>query len=162
MINMEMTRKKIVEFIFNLIIIILFAYPFLMVLYTQFLGIDLQNLIAMNPYWNIMFIQSFITPFIGFYILQLKESLANDRKVETIILQLLVLAIGFLIMENTTFSIIIIILISYLFYYWKIKIKDLQYIFKKEKFCFKDYLPSLTVLLIAVIIRIMLNLVSNT
>lgn len=157
-----MTSKKIIEFIFNLIIVVLFAYPFLLILYTQFLGIDLQKLIAMDPYWNIMFIQSFITPFIGFYILQLKERLANDRKVETIILQLLVLAIGFLIMGNATFSITIFILIFYLFYYWKIKIKDIQYFLKKENFSFKDYLVALTILLIAVIIRIMLNLVLNT
>ncbi|SHF10319.1 hypothetical protein SAMN02745249_01820 [Atopostipes suicloacalis DSM 15692] len=157
-----MTSKKIIEFIFNLIIVVFFAYPFLLILYTQFLGIDLQKLISMDPYWNIMFIQSFITPFIGFYILQLKERLANDRKVETIILQLLVLAIGFLIMGNATFSITIFILIFYLFYYWKIKIKDFQYIFKKENFSFKDYLVPLTILSIAVIIRIMLNLVSNT
>jgi len=158
---MKITNKKIVELIFNLIIVVLFAYPFLLILYTQFLGIDFQNLIAANPYWNVMFIQSFITPFIGFYVLQLKESLVNDRKIETVILQLLILAIGLFIMENETFSIFIFILISYLFYHWKIRIRDLQYYLKKMNFKFKDYLAPIAVLSIAVIIRIMFNLVSN-
>lgn len=158
---MELSSKKIVEFIFNLIIGVLFAYPFLLILYTQFLGIDLQNLIAANPYWNIMFIQSFITPFIGFYVLRLKENLVNDKEVGTIIIHLFALAIGLLIMKNQTFSIFIFILISYLFYHWKIKIKDLQNSFKKGNFNFKDFLAPIAVLSVALIIRLMFNIVSN-
>ena len=158
---MELSSKKIVEFIFNLIIGVLFAYPFLLILYTQFLGIDLQNLIAANPYWNIMFIQSFITPFIGFYVLRLKENLVNDKEVGTIIIHLFALAIGLLIMKNQTFSIFIFILISYLFYHWKIKIKDLQNSFKKGNFNFKDFLGPIAVLSVALIIRLMFNIVSN-
>src|SRR5699024_7417932 len=161
MINMEMTRKKIVEFIFNLIIVVLFAYPFLMVLYTQFLGIDLQNIIVMDPHWNIMFIKSFISSFIGCYVLQLKEKLIKDRKVETIILQLIVLAIGLFIMEYATFSVSIFILSFYLFYHWKIKISDLFQYFKKKDFSFKNYLISIGLLLMAVTIRIMIKFVSN-
>lgn len=158
---MEMTSKKIIEVLFNLVIVILFAHPFFLILYTQLSGIDLQNLIAMNPYWNIMFIKSFISPFIGFYVLQLKEKLIKDRKVEIIILQLIVLAIGLFIMENTTFSVSIFILSFYLFYHWKIKISDLFQYFKKKDFSFKDYLISIGLLLMAVTIRIMIKFVSN-
>src|SRR5699024_3210099 len=161
MIDMEMTSKKIIEVLFNLIIVILFAHPFFLILYTQLSGIDLQNLIAMNPYWNIMFIMSFISPFIGFYVLQLKEKLIKDSKVEIIILQLIVLSIGLFIMKNTKFSVTIYILSLYLFYHCQIKISDLFKYFKKKDFSFKDYLISIGLLLMAVTIRIMINFVSN-
>src|SRR5699024_6900980 len=205
MIDMEMTSKKIIEVLFNLIIVILFDHPlflilytqlsgidlqnliamntycyimfiksfiypyiviyfahrFYLILYTQLSGIDLQNLIAMNPYLNIMYIKSFISPFIGFYVLQLKEKLIKDRKVETIILQLILLANGLFILENATFSVSIFILSFYLCYHWKIKISDLFQYFKKKYYSSKNYLISIGLLLMAVTIRIMIKFVSN-
>lgn|SRR5699024_1197269 len=160
--NIEITSKKIIELIFNLIIIVLFSNPLLLIIYTRFLGINLQNLITMNPYWNILFIKSFVTPFIGFYIMQLKEQLINDGEVETVVLYLFFVAIGLLIMENLTFSIFVLILISYLFYQRKIRVEGICHYIKNTKFSVKDWLAPIGLLAIATLIRIMLILVSNS
>lgn len=159
--NIEITSRKIIELIFNLIIIVLFSNPLLLIIYTRFLGINLQNLIAMNPYWNILFIKSFITPFIGYYMIKLKEQSINEEEVKTIVLQLLFMTISLIIMDNTVFSISVFILIFYLFYQYKIKIKDVYHHVVNKKVIIKDWLVPTAFLSVAIIIRVMIILVSS-
>lgn len=160
---MEMTNKKVSSLIFNLIIILFFLNPFLLMLYTQFLGISIQEIITVSPKMNVLFITSFITPFIGYYMLQLKQRLEDDnKKIEGTVVYLIVIAISLLIMGTSTFAIFVSILVFYMFYQWKMSIQIIVNYFKKKKIVFREWIAPTAILIIAICIRFMLILVSNS
>ena len=163
---MEMTNKKVINRIFNALIILFFATPFLFMFYGQqfskgMIGFDFQQLLAANPNLNILFITSFVTPFIGYYMLQIKQELDGNADVEVVLMHLLAVSISFLIMGNITYSLFTGILIYFIFRSWKIELKAFYQYYKKNDIEFNNFIVSLVILIIAVTIRIMLTLVAN-
>lgn len=162
---MEMTNKKVINRIFNALIILFFATPFLFMFYGQLqqgmIGFDFQQLLAANPNLNILFITSFVTPFIGYYMLQIKQELDGNADVEVVLMHLLAVSISFLIMGNITYSLFTGILIYFIFRSWKIELKAFYQYYKKNDIEFNNFIVSLVILIIAVTIRIMLTLVAN-
>lgn len=160
---MEMTNKKVSSLLFNLIIILFFANPFILILYTQFLGINIQEIITVNPQINVLFITSFITPFIGYYMLRLKQNLEDDsRKVEETTIYLIVIAISLLIMGNSTFAIFVSTLVFYIFYQRKMSIQIIVNYFKKKNKVLTEWIAPIAILVVAICIRFMLILASTS
>src|SRR5699024_7281539 len=162
---MYLMNKKVTNHIFNGLIILFFATPFLFILYGQvqqyIIGINIKEILETNPYLNVIFITSFITPFIGFYMLHLKQESKKNLSREVFLIQLFIVAISFLIMGNYTYGLFIFILIYFICMKWKIGIKKAYSYLKKLKFSVKDWLAPIGLLAIATLIRIMLILVSN-
>lgn len=163
---MEMIKHNIINRMFNTLIILFFATPFLFILYgqlqQQMIGIDIREILEVNPYLNVVFITSFVTPFIGFYMLHLKQELEKDLSREVVLIHLLAITISFLIMGNFTFGLFVSILIYFMYLEWKAGVKAIYRHFKAKAFNIKDWLAPISVLVIAVIIRSMLLLVSNS
>lgn len=162
---MEMTSKKVINRIFNALIILFFATPFIFMFYGQLqqraIGLDFQELLAASPNLNILFITSFITPFIGYYMLRLKQELDEDADVEMILTHLMFAVISFIIMGNITYGLFISILTFFIFRNWKISFKDIPKYYKKHGLHITDFLAPLAFLVVAIIVRVMLTLVTN-
>jgi hypothetical protein len=162
---MEMTSKKVINRIFNALILLFFATPFLFMFYGQLQqgspGLDFQVLIAENPNLNILFITSFITPFIGYYMLRLKQELNEDADVELILSHLILAVISFVIMGNVTYGLFISILTYFIFRNWKIGFKEVPRYFKKNGINLTDFLAPIAFLIVAILVRVMLILVTN-
>lgn len=157
-----MKSKKGLNLLFSLTIVILFATPIILILYSQFLGVDIRKLITMDVQFNVTFIISFITPFIGLYILKLKENVDTDEKIKLVITHLVIIAISLFIMGNLTIAILISILVIYMKYQWELSFKELFDDLKIHSFKMNDWLVPITILFIAIAIRFMLILVSNS
>lgn len=162
---MEMTSKKVINRIFNALIILFFATPFIFMFYGQLqqraIGLDFQELLAASPNLNILFITSFITPFIGYYMLRLKQELAEDADVEMILTHLILAVISFIIMGNITYGLFISILTFFIFRNWKITLKNIPEYYKEHGVHITDFLAPIAFLIVAIIVRIMLTLVTN-
>lgn len=163
---MYLMNKKLTNYIFNGLIILFFATPFLFMLYWQaqqyMIGINIKEILEMNPYLNVIFITSFITPFIGFYMLYLKQELEKNLSKEVFILHLFIIVISFLIMGNYTYGLFIFILIYFIGMEWKIEINKVYYRLKEVKFSFKNWLAPIILLVTAILIRLMFMFVSNS
>lgn len=164
--SMEMTKNHLINRMFNTLIILFFATPFLFILYgqlqQQMIGIDIREILEMNPYLNVIFITSFVTPFIGFYMLHLKQELEKELSREVALTHLFAITISFLIMGNFTYGLFVSILIYFMYLEWKTGVKEIYRHFKAKTFNIKDWLAPIIILIIALIIRFMLMLVSNT
>lgn len=162
---MEMTSKKVINRIFNALITLFFATPFLFMLYGQLqqgaIGLDFQELLAGSPNLNILFITSFITPFIGYYMLRLRQELDENADVEMILSHLILAVISFIIMGNVTYGLFVSILTFFIFRSWKVALKAIPKYFQKNGFHITDYLAPMTFLVVAILVRIMLTLVTN-
>ena len=81
---MEMTSNKVVTRLYNALVILFYATPFLFLIYGQLqqqvVGIDIREILEMNPYLNITFITSFVTPFIGLYLTHVKQEFKEKLK----------------------------------------------------------------------------------
>lgn len=157
-----MKSKKGLNLLFSLTIVILFATPIILILYSQFLGVDIRKLITMDVQFNVTFIISFITPFIGLYILKLKENVDTDEQIKLVITHLVIIAMSLFIMGNLTIAILISILVIYMKYQWELSFKELFDDLKIHSFKMNDWLVPITILFIAIAIRFMLILVSNS
>lgn len=162
---MQITSNKIINRIFNLLILLFFATPFLFFLYSQFqqqsLGVAIKKVIETTPYLNVVFITSFVTPFIGYYMLRLKQEFDKNISREVFLVHLLIIAISFLIMGNVTYGVFVFILIYFMLFEWKVNILSVIRFFKLRNLKHKSYLAATTVLIISLGIRIMFTLVSN-
>lgn len=162
---MEMTNKKGINRIFSALILLFFATPFLFVFYGQLqqgaIGFDLQELLAENPTFNILFITSFITPFVGYYMIRLKQELDENADVELILSPLIISTVSFVIMGNITYGLFVAILAYFIFRNWKVRFKEIPQYFRKNGFNVKDFLAPIAFFIVAVIVRIMLILVTN-
>src|SRR5699024_9816905 len=144
-------------------IVLLFCFHVRLMVYIQFLRISIQVIIRFGLKFNVLFITSFITPFIGYYMLQLKQRLEDDnKKIEGTVVYLIVIAISLLIMGTSTFAIFVSILVFYMFYQWKMSIQIIVNYFKKKKIVFREWIAPIAILIIAICIRFMLILVSNS
>lgn len=161
---MEMSKNKVTERLFNALIVLFFATPFLFLLYGQLqqamVGVDLQEILEMNPYLNVVFITSFITPFIGFYMLQLKKELDSGFDLELILIQLLVVTIGFIVMGNVTYGLFVSILVYFYILYEKIKIKDVFNYIRTHASKLSFWVRPTVVMAVSLLVRVMLTLVN--
>lgn len=162
---MEMTNNKIINRVYSVLIALFFATPFLFIFYGQLLhrmeGIGFQELLSINPYLNVTFITSFITPFIGLYMLHLKQEFIKGLNKEVILTNILSIAVSFLIMGNVTYGLFVSILIYFMYFEWKTGIKSIYNYYRMSTFNIKDWLAPISVLLVGALIRSMLVLVSN-
>lgn len=162
---MEMINNKATSRIYNILVVLFFATPFLFIFYGQFqqrmIGINFQEILTTNPTLNVSFITSFVTPFIGFYMLRLKQGLEEGLSKEGLLTNLLAIAVSFLIMANVTYGLFVGILIYFMNFEWKIGFKGVYRYYKKNTFVLKEWVAPIAVLLVAVLIRLMLILVSN-
>lgn len=162
---MEMTKNKVIDRLFSVLIVLFFATPFLIILYgqlqQQIVGIDIRTIIELNPYLNIIFITSFITPFIGLYMLHLKKEMDKDISKELWLIQLIVVSIGFLIMGNNTYGLFVSILVYFIILDWHIQVKSLFRFIRKNILNIKMWVAPFAVLLVSIGVRLMLTLVSN-
>lgn len=156
----EIIGNKIINRLFSTLIILFFATPFIFFFYGQLLGnamgIDFKELLESNIYLNITFTTSFITPFIGYYLLLLKQKLAEGEAIEFVLLKLSVVAISFLVMSNATYALFLSILTFFMFKEWQVTIKKLVNYIKEKNWAVKDWLSTGAILIVAIVIRIML------
>lgn len=163
---MEMTTNKMITRLYNVLILLFFATPFLFILYgqlqQQIVGIDIREILEINPYLNITFITSFVTPFIGLYMMHIRQEFEKTPINEELITHLVAITVSFLIMGNITYGLFVSILIYFMYLEWKIGIKALYKYHKNKKFSIKNWLEPTGVLIVSIIIRFMLILVSNS
>lgn|SRR5690625_1940479 len=162
---MEMTNNKVINRIYQVLMVLFFATPFLFIFYGQLqqrmIGIDMQEVLETNPYLNVTFIASFVTPFIGFYMLRLKQAFEEGLSREVMLTNLGVIAVSFLIMGNVTYGLFVGILLYFMNFEWKIGFKGISRYYKQNGFNWKEWIAPVAVLLIAGLIRSMLMLISN-
>lgn len=163
--GIEMINNKIIKRIFNILVVLFFATPFLLIFYGQLqyqtIGINMRELLEVNQYFNVIFITSFVTPFIGLYMLRLKEELGQKLSKESFLTHLFTITISFLIMGNITYGLFISILIYFIITKWKIRIKDIYHYYKNKKFKLKEWILPIVILVVAIGIRYMFILVEN-
>lgn len=160
-----MINTKVNERIFNLLILIFFATPFLFVLYGQMQGnikgFNIEEMLTNNPYLNVMFITSFLTPFIGFYLLHIKKQLKDKGLIELVLGNLLLIGISFIFLQNLTFALFIFILFYFIFLNSNLRVKELFKYPYFTKTSLKEMLGSFVILILSIIVRYMFSLVAG-
>lgn len=160
-----MISKKVINRIFNALITLFFATPFIFLFFGQLqqgsLGLDFETILAENPGINLLFITSFITPFVGYYMLRLKQELDEDADAEMILMHLMIAVVSFIIMGNATYGLFLAILTYFIFNNWKVHLKDIPQYFKIRGVHIKDFLAPLAFFTVAILVRIMLTMVTN-
>lgn len=153
--------------IFITLILLFFAMPFLFVVYAQFygnsIGLGLQALLQTDPAMNVAFITSFVIPFIGFYMFNVKKQWDADVDVELVLMNLLSIGIAFLIMGNSTFALFVLILSYFIYFQEKVKIKQFFLYFKdykKNSLEIKQFLAPLAVIGVSILIQYLTSLVA--
>ena len=163
---MEMTNNKVINRIYNALVVLFFATPFLFIFYGQLqqrmIGIDLQEILSKNPYLNVTFIASFVTPFIGFYMVRLRQALDENLSKEIFLTNLTVITFSFLVIGNFNYGLFVSILVYFINYDWKIGVKGIYRYYKKHGFNIKEWIAPIAVLTVAIVIRAMLLLVSSS
>lgn len=162
---MEMTSNKVVTRLYNALVILFYATPFLFLIYGQLqqqvVGIDIREILEMNPYLNITFITSFVTPFIGLYLTYIKQEFEENSIKEEVLINLVAITISFLIMGNITYGLFVSILVYFIYLEWRIGVKGWFNYYRSKAFSIKDWIAPISVLLVGVLIRVMLVLVTN-
>lgn len=160
-----MLNNKKIDRLFTMLIILFFATPFLIVGYGQLqgslTGVNIQTMLEENIYFNLMFIMGFVTPFIGFYMFHLKQRLEDNGDAEKVLINLIFIALGYLIMGNSGYALFIAILIYFMLKYSKIRIIKLFRNIQQRKFEVKSQLPIIVFLLISILMRIALTRINT-
>lgn len=152
-----MVNKKVISRIFNLLILLFFATPFIYILIEQLKG-NLENSHLLNKIqndveFNLIFITSFMMPFIGLYMIQIKKDIIKDRRVEKNLIKLFILAVSFLLLGNMTFVIGTAILIILITFKNGISIKDI----KKSSIKLDNFIAPVFFMIIAILVRYLIT-----
>lgn len=147
--------------ILNVLILLFFATPFLFIVYGQLqagaIGVEFEEILASNPQVNMLFLTSFITPFIGYYLLRIKETIKEGSHIGKVKVDIIAISFSFLLMGNITYAMFTLVLLYFLLHENKISFKTFIAALKINKV--KNYVAPLVAMGTTAIIRMMLILI---
>lgn len=160
-----MAKQKTMNRMFNGLILLFFGTPFLFILYNLVqqgtLNFNLQELLSSDPSINLMFIISFITPFIGYYLLQLKHQLNEKGEGTKISLHLVVTAVSLMIMGNMMYGLLVFILIYFVVRTYKISYTNIFQKIQNKGFAMQTFVGPILLFTLSIIVRVMVTTVNN-
>lgn len=161
--HLQILANLAVKRLFQGIVVLFFATPFLLLLYFnmagQANGIDLMEILKDSPRLNIVFVSLFATPFMGYWMIQEKNRLVSGGQLESFVTKMLICFISLLLMGNTTYAFLLVILCYFIFKEESCTFRTIINFYKGVNFQWTEWRSAITMLLMSCLIRGMLIMV---